>query len=55
MNNDYPTVQVRSDDWESMLRIKIIAALPIKQRIAALEEWQREQQEQKRSFNAEKK
>lgn len=49
MNSDYPTVNVRSDDLEGMLRIKLIWRLPVKQRIEALATWQREQQKEQQA------
>lgn len=47
MNNDRssnPHVKVMSNDWDAMQRIHEIGMLPERQRIAALREWQAEQE-----------
>lgn len=45
-DNAVPTVKVTSSDRAAMWRIAQIAAMPLKQRIAALAKWEAEQASQ---------
>lgn len=43
-SNDTPHVRVMSDDHAAMQRITEIGLMPMRQRIAAMAEWQAEQE-----------